>query len=197
MVLVIDNYDSFSYNLLNYCKQIHEDCYLVRNDEMTLTEMEAFNPDGFILSPGPGSPEDYPILNEILKKWQNRKPILGICLGFQAIAEFYGAKTLKAPVPVHGKTSTIEHNGHFAFKNIPKSFEATRYHSLISFGISRCENLTLIAWNKEEMLPMGIAHKESSIWGLQFHPEAILTEYGATFLKNWFKQIESKLVKVK
>lgn len=187
MILLIDNYDSFSHNLLNYCRQIQPDCMLIRNDEKTINEIEELNPVGFIFSPGPGRPEDHPLMFEILEKWGKAKPVLGICLGFQAINEFFGAYTEKASYPIHGKTSTIEHNGHKTFEGIPYQFEVTRYHSLISSNVNNIDDMEITAYTVSENTPMATAHKKLPIWGLQFHPEAILTDYGLLTLENWFK----------
>ena len=189
MYLLIDNYDSFTYNLLNYCKQINSNCQLIRNDEKSLEEITQMDPEGFIFSPGPGKPESHPLMNKIIDRWYNQKPILGICLGFQAIAEYFGAKTVKAPEPVHGKVSTIAHNGHFSFTGLPQTFQVTRYHSLISSDLENVNSLIITAKTKDTKLPMALAHNEYPLWGFQFHPEAVLTTHGLALLQNWFKQI--------
>lgn len=185
MIYLIDNYDSFTFNLWDYCQQFYSDIRLLRNDTLTIKDLEVNDPEGFIFSPGPGRPEEHPLMFEILERWHGQKPILGICLGFQAIASFYGATVEKAQVPVHGKLSVIEHYGHDAFATLPDSFSVTRYHSLVITDTGQMKNVSIIAKTLNEELPMALAHYQYPIWGFQYHPEAILTEHGLTVIYNW------------
>lgn len=194
MIYLIDNYDSFTYNLLDYCRQFYSDIKLVRNDACTIEELEASAPNGFIFSPGPGRPEEHRLMFKILERWRGQKPVLGICLGFQAIAAFYGASVVKAHMPVHGKLSKIEHYGHEAFRRIPASFSVTRYHSLVITNTERMKNVTITANTVNDRVPMALAHRRYPLWGFQYHPEAILTEHGLTMVYNWlsnnFKEVK-------
>ena len=185
MVYLIDNYDSFTYNLLDYCLQFHCDCTLIRNDERSIEELAATDPDGFIFSPGPGEPKEHPLMFEILEKWYQKKPILGVCLGFQAIAGFFGASIQRSPSPVHGKVSTITHRGHAAFQGIPASFSVTRYHSLMVGNTEAMKDVSITAYTNLDRIPMALAHRQYPIWGFQYHPEAILTEHGIRMVYNW------------
>lgn len=196
MFLLIDNYDSFSHNLLDYCQQIQPNCRLIRNDEYSLEAIEEMEPEGFIFSPGPGEPKDHPLMLNIMKKWYREKPILGICLGFQAIAEYFGAQTIRANYPVHGKTSQVTHIGDSAFSGVPKQFRVTRYHSLMITGVTENPELKVTAFTEKDSIPMAIAHQNLPIWGFQYHPEAILTEYGLTLLSNWFEHIKAPIEKI-
>jgi anthranilate synthase/aminodeoxychorismate synthase-like glutamine amidotransferase len=189
MVLIIDNYDSFTWNLYDYASQCGIECKTFRNDEISLTEIEQINPEGFIFSPGPRKPSDHPLLFRILEKYAAQKPILGICLGYQAIGEFYGAKLVKASKPMHGKVSIIEHNGHEMFSDIPSPLKVARYHSLALKGLGKIP--LMVTAKTLEGEPMSFAHQEKPIWGIQFHPEAILTECGLQMLANWVKIIMS------
>lgn len=188
MILLVDNYDSFTYNLLNYCRQFYSDCDLIRNDECDLNEISSINPDAFIFSPGPGRPDEHPLMYEIVKNFKATKPILGICLGFQAIGAYFGAEVIKNPTPVHGKVSAITHSGHATFKGIPSPFNVTRYHSLSLGKTDQMENVSITAFTRDEKIPMALAHHHLPLVGFQFHPEAILTDYGLTLIQNWLNR---------
>lgn len=185
MVLLLDNYDSFTYNLRDYILQCGKECRVIRNDEMSLNEIEKINFSSAIISPGPKTPHEAGITMKFIERFHQTKPILGICLGHQAIGEFFGAKLTKAIKPMHGKTSIIKHNNNFLFKNLPAEFEAMRYHSLILTELEKTE-LQIIATTKENEV-MAIAHPTLKIEGVQFHPESILTEHGLQLMKNWFE----------
>lgn len=186
-ILVIDNYDSFTYNLVQMigvfsCKMI-----VKRNDEITLNEIIEMKPDKILISPGPGRPEDSKISLDIIKELGNQTPILGVCLGHQAIGICYGGKVIKANQLMHGKVSKINHNNKSIFKDIPQSFEATRYHSLIIEKDSIPNNLEITATSEDGTI-MGVKHKKFSVEGIQFHPESILTKEGKYLIKNWLQQ---------
>jgi len=183
MVLLIDNYDSFTYNLYDYALQAGIDCHVYRENEITLPEIIKLNPSAFIFSPGPERPENHPLMFEILKYYYNSKPILGICLGYQAIGEFFGAKLVKAEKPMHGKVSAISHTGHQMFSGIPQRFSVARYHSLVLDEMNELEIKPTSC--TDEGVSMSLAHDFLPLWGVQFHPEAILTEYGMKIIENW------------
>ena len=189
MILLIDNFDSFTYNLQDYILQTSEQCVVKRNDEITIAEIERLEPDGIILSPGPGKPSDHPLLFQILKTFHKRVPILGVCLGFQAIGEFFGMILAKAPEPRHGKTSKITHDGKNIFDKIPNPLLVTRYHSLTLTKYSGSDfEINSLA---EDGVPMAGKHRELPVFGVQFHPEAILTEHGLQMIKNWVQLIKT------
>jgi len=183
MVLLIDNYDSFTYNLYDYALQAGIDCRVYRENEITLPDIINMVPGGFIFSPGPERPENHPLMFEILKYYYNSKPILGICLGYQAIGEYFGAKLVKAGKPVHGKVSEIHHTGHEMFTGIPQRFNVARYHSLVLENMAGLEIKPTSGTDDGEI--MSLAHYSLPLWGVQFHPEAILTEYGMKIIENW------------
>lgn len=191
MLLIFDNYDSFTYNLCDYFKQLGQKLLVIRNDEKTLDEIEELDFSGIVLSPGPGIPENSGLLMALIDRWHNRVPILGICLGHQALGTYFGLELIKAPYPIHGKVSTIETINHPMWNNLPDKFDACRYHSLvISVGVSTNPNVSLLiptATSQNDNVNMAIAHKHLPIWGIQFHPEAILTQYGIEILNNWLK----------
>ncbi|MGZ5244079.1 MAG: anthranilate synthase component II [Bacteroidia bacterium] len=183
MILLIDNYDSFTYNIYDYLQQCHTNCVLYRNNEISLAEIETLNPEGFVFSPGPGKPADHPLMFQVLEKYYSQKPILGVCLGQQAIGEFFGAELVKAPVPVHGKMSMVEHYGHRMFTGIDNFFQVGRYHSLV---LEKCDEKVLEITSKtKEGLCMSLAHKTLPIWAVQFHPESVLTPQGKQIIRNW------------
>lgn len=183
MILLIDNYDSFTYNIYDYLQQCHAECVLYRNNEISLADIEALNPEAFVFSPGPGRPADHALMFQVLEKYHQEKPILGVCLGQQAIGEFFGAELVKAPVPVHGKLSMLEHNGHAMFSGIDKNFQVGRYHSLV---LEKCnEDVLEITSKTKEGLNMSLAHKTLPIWAVQFHPESVLTPQGIQIIRNW------------
>jgi len=187
MVLLLDNYDSFTYNLHDYVLQLGQECTVVRNDEMSLDELGDLNFSSVIISPGPKTPDAAGITKQFIRRVHTSKPILGICLGHQAIGEFFGAQLVKADQPMHGKVSMIKHTGHFLFNDLPAQFEVMRYHSLILTGFDKTD-LQVIATTAQNEV-MAIAHKQLKIAGVQFHPESILTPQGLGILKNWFEYI--------
>lgn len=186
MILMIDNYDSFVYNLVQYLKVLHEDVVVYRNDEITIEEIRRMNPSLIVLSPGPCTPKESGICLNILEELKEEFKILGICLGFQAIASTFGAEVIKAPEPVHGKVFPIVHNNRGLFENLNNPMNVTRYHSLMIDPETLPETLEITAHTKDGII-MGIQHKTYDIAGVQFHPEAILTEHGYDLLKNFIK----------
>ncbi len=187
MILLLDNYDSFTYNLWHYLLQLHGECIVKRNDEISIEEIEKLNPKAIVLSPGPGRPVDAGIMNEVIKNFHKTIPLLGICLGHQAIGEFFGAQLLQSEKPMHGKTSELLFENHFLFQNISSPFPVMRYHSLLLKGIEKT-SLKIIAQTKENEV-MTIEHPDYKIVGVQFHPESILTPNGMTMLKNWWENL--------
>lgn len=190
MILFIDNYDSFTYNLVDLFGKMEPDLKVVRNDEIPLEQIAGLKPEGIVISPGPGRPEDAGISMDVIKKYGPDIPVLGICLGHQSIGQIYGGKVIRAEYPVHGKTSRIKHTDHFVFKEVPSPFEATRYHSLIVQRESLPDCLDIIAETEDEVI-MGLQHKAYPIMGLQFHPESILTLQGQKMLANWLNKVKN------
>ncbi|MCK5451090.1 MAG: aminodeoxychorismate/anthranilate synthase component II [Candidatus Omnitrophica bacterium] len=184
MILIIDNYDSFTYNLVQYLGELGESLEVYRNDKITLDEIKAIKPERIVISPGPGRPDDAGISKDVIREFEDEVPILGVCLGHQCIAEVYGSKVVRSERIMHGKVSSIYHNGEGVFKSIPSPFTATRYHSLIIDPESLKDPLEMTAWTKEGEI-MGVRHKEKPICGVQFHPESILTEEGKKLLGNF------------
>jgi len=187
MILFIDNYDSFTYNLVDYFGQYQPDLIVRRNDKISLEEIETINPDGIVLSPGPGNPDDAGICNDVIRKFYKTTTIFGVCLGHQCIGEVFGAKIIRAPEPIHGKTAEIFHHNAEIFRTLKAPFEATRYHSLIIEKKSFPDELEITAETKDGLI-MGIRHKKYPISGVQFHPESILTTQGKTIIKNWLEE---------
>lgn len=184
MILLIDNYDSFSYNLYQYVGSICSDIKVIRNDELSVDEILKLNPTHIIISPGPGKPSDAGIIEELIKKNDNI-PLLGVCLGHQAICEAFGAKIVHADKIMHGKRDNINIlNDTKLFKGLPEKIEVARYHSLVATNIP--DNLKVIAYDNNGVC-MGVCHKEKKIYGLQFHPESIMTPCGMEILKNFLK----------
>ena len=183
-VVVIDNYDSFTYNLVQYLLALGCECDVRLNDGTTSEEVAAAKPDGILLSPGPGTPDDAGVTLDVIKKLAGTIPILGVCLGHQSIGQAYGGKVIRAPRLMHGKTSLIEHDGKAIYANVPSPFEATRYHSLIVEETTMPDCLEVTARTREGEY-MGIRHREARVEGVQFHPESILTEYGSKLVSNW------------
>ncbi len=183
MILVIDNYDSFTYNLVQYLSEF-DDVRVVRNDKITLMDIEVLSPSHIVISPGPGTPDDAGISNEAIKHFAGRIPILGICLGHQCIGSVFGGKVVRAREPVHGKVSLIYHTGKGILKGLPSPFLATRYHSLIVQRETLPSDLEIVAETDEGEI-MGIMHVKFPIFGLQFHPESVLTTEGKRILKNF------------
>lgn len=187
MFLMIDNYDSFVYNLVRYVKELSEEIIVRRNDEITLEEIRRMKPEGIIISPGPKRPEDAGISLDIVTELAQEIPILGICLGHQVIGHVYGARIVEGSEPVHGKVFRIQHHGKGLYRNLSLPFDATRYHSLVvdSASVPDCLKVTS---RTEDGVIMGIAHKEYPVEGVQFHPEAELTEYGHELLRNFVRR---------
>ena len=188
MILIIDNYDSFTYNLVQYVGTITNDIKIIKNNEMPIEKIKKIDISHIIISPGPGGPKETGICLEIIKEISPSIPTLGICLGHQAIAYSYDGNIVKSKQIMHGKTSTIKHNNESKlFHNIPKKFSATRYHSLCVDRTFINENINITSWSDDGEI-MSLEHKKYPIYGIQFHPEAILTEYGIEIIKN-FTQI--------
>ena len=181
-LLVIDNYDSFTFNLVQMFKQYNLDIHIYRNDKIDLESAEKLDPDYILISPGPRTPEYSGISIALIEKFQTRKPILGVCLGMQCINELYGGKTVKAPVPVHGKRDKIYHGNRGIFNKMPIPFPAARYHSLI---VERESSDLIETAHTREGIIMGIEHKEYPLFGIQFHPESFMTEEGFTMIENF------------
>lgn len=184
---MIDNYDSFTYNLVQYLECLKEDVLVYRNDEISLDEIKALNPDMIVLSPGPCTPNEAGICIDVVKKFKGKLPILGICLGHQTIGQVFGGKVIKASEPVHGKVHPIKHINEGVFNGLNNPLRVTRYHSLIleKENLPECFDITAETFNGEIM---GIKHKQYLIEGVQFHPEAILTEMGMEILENFLKE---------
>ncbi len=191
MILFIDNYDSFTYNLVNYFGQLTPHLRVYRNDRISVSEIEKMQPTGIVISPGPGTPDSAGISLEVVRRLGNRIPVLGICLGHQCIAQEYGAEVIRATDPVHGKVSLMQHFNDTLFSNIPQTFPATRYHSLIVNRRTLPTQLQVIAQTSDGVI-MALRHRHYPVIGLQFHPESILTTHGMQILKNWFHGIQSE-----
>jgi anthranilate synthase/aminodeoxychorismate synthase-like glutamine amidotransferase len=190
MILMIDNYDSFTYNLVHYLGELGEKVLVYRNDKVTLEEVGKLNPDMVVISPGPCTPKEAGVSVDLIKEFAGRIPILGVCLGHQAIGYAFGGNIVRAGRLLHGKTSQIYHDGKGIYEGVPTPFEATRYHSLLVEGSSLPEELEVTAWTDQEEI-MGIRHKEHLIEGVQFHPESILTKRGKDLLKNFIRIAKS------
>ena len=184
MLLMIDNYDSFTYNIVQYLGELGEDVRTVRNDEITLEQIERMAPERICISPGPKAPKDAGISLDILREFKGKLPILGVCLGHQAIGEAFGGKVIRAKQVMHGKTSLIAHTGEGVFKGLPSPFTVIRYHSLAIERASLPDCLEVTAWTDDGEI-MGVRHKEYDIEGVQFHPESILSEHGHALFKNF------------
>lgn len=191
MILMIDNYDSFTYNLVHYLAELGEEVVVHRNDKIELEDIGKLNPDIMVVSPGPCTPKEAGISVDAIKEFAGRMPILGVCLGHQSVAYAYGAEIVRANRLLHGKTSEIHHDGKTIYKNIPDPFEATRYHSLLINKKSLPDAFEITAWTDEGEI-MGIRHKEHLIEGVQFHPESILTKHGKDLLKNFITLAKKK-----
>jgi anthranilate synthase/aminodeoxychorismate synthase-like glutamine amidotransferase len=185
MILMIDNYDSFTYNLVQYFGELKADMKVLRNDAVTVDEIVAMKPERIVISPGPGRPEDAGISVDIIRKLSGKLPILGVCLGHQAIGYAFGGAIIPAKKLMHGKTSRIEHDGKELFQDIPNPFDATRYHSLVVDPSALPECLEVTARTEDDQEIMGLRHKTLPLWGVQFHPESILTLEGKSILKNF------------
>ncbi|MBU1727092.1 MAG: aminodeoxychorismate/anthranilate synthase component II [Candidatus Omnitrophica bacterium] len=187
MILMIDNYDSFTYNLVQYFGALGADMKVFRNDKINIDRIKKLRPKKIVISPGPGRPEDAGISCEVIREFSGKVPILGVCLGHQAIGYVYGGRIVEAKKLMHGKTSMIYHDKREIFRGIPNPFEATRYHSLVVERKSLPQCLKIIAWSKDDKEIMGIRHKDFPVWGVQFHPESILTKAGKDILRNFLK----------
>lgn len=191
MILMIDNYDSFTYNVVQYLAELNADVKVFRNDEITLSEIEELAPDKIVISPGPCTPNEAGISVECIKTFAGRIPILGICLGHQSIGQSFGGKIIRAKQVMHGKTSMIYHNNTGVFKGLSNPFEATRYHSLVIEQSSLPSCLEVNAWTQNDDASldeiMGVRHTELAIDGVQFHPESILTQHGHDLLQNFLE----------
>jgi len=184
MIVVIDNYDSFTYNLVQYLGELGEELRVFRNDKVTLNEIERLRPTRIVISPGPGLPADAGISEKVVQYFHKTTPILGVCLGHQAIGEVFGGKVLRAPTLMHGKTSQIFHDGKNLFSGLPQGFQATRYHSLM---VSDIPSILEISAETKDGVVMGLRHREYPAEGIQFHPESIMTVVGKNLLKNFLR----------
>lgn len=184
MILLIDNYDSFVYNLARYAGKLGRQRHVVRNDAITLNEIAAMAPESIILSPGPRTPKEAGICNDIIRHFTGRIPILGICLGHQCIGEMFGGRTIRTDNPCHGKTSLIEHDAGGLFMGLPNPLEGGRYHSL-AVELAANAPLRVTAWTEDDGMIMGLQHNDHPVYGLQFHPESVLTPYGLDILRNF------------
>lgn len=193
MILMIDNYDSFTYNIVQYLYELGQEVVVKRNDETTIEEIVSIAPDHIVISPGPCTPNEAGISMQIVSAFSDKIPILGICLGHQSIGQVFGSRIVKAREVMHGKTSEIYHTGDGVFANLPSPFTATRYHSLIVDEVP--DSMEMTAWTmkdgeKDEI--MGLRHKALSVEGVQFHPESVLTEHGHALLENFVQQQTEK-----
>jgi anthranilate synthase component 2 len=186
MLLVIDNYDSFTYNLVQYFGELGEDVQVFRNDDITLEGVERLNPARIVVSPGPCTPNEAGISVPAIRHFAGKVPILGVCLGHQSIGQAFGGRIVHAKQLMHGKTSAIHHNNGSVFRGLPPAFQATRYHSLVIERASLPDCLEVTAWTDDGEI-MGVRHKTLPIEGVQFHPESILTEHGHAMLKNFLE----------
>ena len=188
MILMIDNYDSFTFNIVQYLGELGAEVLVKRNNRITLDEIDKLNPEKIVISPGPCTPNEAGISIQVVKKYYKKTPILGVCLGHQTIGQAFGGNIVSAKKIMHGKTSQITHDGDYLFKDIPQEFTATRYHSLVIEKESFPDSLLVTATtkdNKEESEIIGLRHKDYNLFGVQFHPESILTESGHKLLENF------------
>ncbi len=186
MLLMVDNYDSFTYNLVQYLGELGQEVRVIRNDELTVDEVERLAPARIVLSPGPCTPNEAGISLELIRRFAGRVPILGVCLGHQAIGQAFGGKIVHAKTLMHGKVSEIRHEGKGVFHALPAPFRATRYHSLAIERASCPAELEITAWTEDGEI-MGVRHRSLAVEGVQFHPESILTEHGHALLGNFLK----------
>jgi anthranilate synthase component II len=192
-VLIVDNYDSFTFNLAQELGELGAEVEVVRNDAFTIDELVASLPDGVVISPGPGDPSDAGLSNDVVRAVAGRRPLLGVCLGHQCIGEVYGGRIVRAPELVHGKTSPIHHRGVGVFEGLPDPFDATRYHSLVVERASIGDELEITAETADGLV-MGLRHRELDVEGVQFHPESILTDHGYDLLGNFLRRCAPALV---
>ncbi len=188
MLLMLDNYDSFTFNLVQYLAELGEDVEVRRNDQISLSEIEKLAPQKIVISPGPCTPNEAGISLELIKKFAGKIPILGVCLGHQSIGQAFGGKIVRAPRIMHGKVSLIHHDGKTLYHGLENPFEATRYHSLVIAPESLPDCLEVSAWTEEKEI-MGVRHKTLKVEGVQFHPESILTVEGKKLLKNFLERV--------
>jgi anthranilate synthase/aminodeoxychorismate synthase-like glutamine amidotransferase len=186
MLLMIDNYDSFTYNLVQYLGELGQDLKVHRNDKITIAEIEKMNPDRIVVSPGPCTPKEAGISIDVIRHFAGKIPVLGVCLGHQSIGEAFGGDVIRAPYLMHGKTSMIHHDGKTIFAGLPNPFEDTRYHSLIVKRETMPSVLEVTAWTDDDIV-MGVRHRQHKVEGVQFHPESILTGSGKDLLRNFLK----------
>ena len=187
MVLVIDNYDSFTYNLVQYLGELGAQVVVRRNDEATIDQLRGLGHARVVISPGPGRPEQAGVSLDVIREFGPRMPLLGVCLGHQAIGLAFGGEVMRAPLPIHGKTSTVEHDGKGVFTGLAGSFQAGRYHSLIVGEQTLPKDLEVAARTKDDGLVMGLRHRTMPIHGVQFHPESVLTNEGRRILRNFLE----------
>ncbi len=186
MILMIDNYDSFTYNIVQYCRELGADLKIIRNDEMSVLDIEKLNPQKIIISPGPASPDEAGVTLEVIEYFKDKLPILGICLGHQSIAQVFGGDVIRATNMMHGKTSTMQRSGECEiFKDIPNSFIATRYHSLIVDKSTLPSDIQATAFSDDDNEIMALRIKDKDIYGVQFHPESIMSEHGHKIIGNF------------
>ena len=188
MLLLIDNYDSFTYNLYQYLAELGAEVVTVRNDKITLEEVEAMSPEGIVISPGPCTPREAGISNDVIRHFGPKLPVLGVCLGHQCIGDVYGARVDRADEIRHGKTSMVNHHGAGVLAGLPNPFEAIRYHSLVVYPETLPDCLEVTAWTDDGLI-MGLRHKEYPVEGVQFHPESILTPVGHDLLRNFLDRV--------
>ena len=186
MLLMIDNYDSFTYNLVQYLGELGQDLKVYRNNKITIAEIEKMGPERIVISPGPCTPKEAGISIDLIRHFAGKVPLLGVCLGHQSIGESFGGDVIRAPYLMHGKTSMIHHDGKTIFSGLPNPFEATRYHSLIIKRETLPSVLEISAWTEDGII-MGVRHKQFKVEGVQFHPESILTGAGKDLLRNFLK----------
>jgi para-aminobenzoate synthetase component 2 len=184
MIVMIDNYDSFTYNLVQYLGELGEELRVFRNDKITVQELEELQPEFIMISPGPCTPDEAGVSMEVIRHFAGKIPVFGVCLGHQAMAQVFGGNVIRAERLMHGKTSPVLHDGKTVFEGIPSPYQATRYHSLIVEKESLPDCLEISAWTEEGEI-MGLRHKELAVEGVQFHPESIITDHGKKLLQNF------------
>jgi anthranilate synthase component 2 len=189
MLLVIDNYDSFTFNLVQYLGELGASPHVIRNDELSVEQIDALGPDRIVLSPGPCTPTEAGVTVEVVRRLGPRVPVLGVCLGHQAIGEAYGGRTIRARRTMHGKTAPVRHKGEGLFQGVPSPITVTRYHSLVTDPTVLPSSLEAVAWCDEEGGEeiQGMRHRQDPVWGVQFHPESLFSEHGKTILANFLK----------